>query len=273
MRILSVFIMLAGLVSLPNQAFSEEHLRGLVKPLHSIELSMPVDGVIADLVAKEGQKIQKGAVIIKLDDRLQALEVERKKSIWQDKTALQMLKNNQQQMEDIAQRKEALFTKTRSVSQSDLNRTQIQLNTARGEYENARQNEHQQQLDYKIAAQVLAYYTLKAPVDGELIEIKPSIGEWVNVGDVVATLVDISVCILELDIDVKAAQGLRDQQEVTVNVHLPDGDLEKQGRVVFVSSVADEGSTLVRTKIQFDNRDGRVVPGVTASLVLAKEIL
>ena len=261
---------LLGLIGLPSLVHANDFLTGIVKPLHSIELSMAVDGVVAEKPASEGDQLKKGDVILRLDDRLQRLEVKRTRAIWQDQSSIEMLRRNREEMEHIALRKEALAAATQSISETEINNVRIQLSNARGEYELASQAKVREKLEYQLSAEVLSLYTLKAPSAGELVEVGPAVGEWVKVGDVIARVVDHRVCVLELNLDIESALRLRQQKDVVIRVHMPNGDLERTGSVEFISPIADEGSTLVRARIQFDNQSGEVVPGVTASLILGQ---
>lgn len=250
---------------------ADEFNTGIVKPLRSLELSMAVDGVVTARPVAEGEAVAAGGVILQLDEQLQALEVQRKKALWKDRSSLKTLSANLEEMEQLLLRKEALAAASRAVSQADLNRVRIQMNSAQGEYDMARQNEVREKLDYQIAEEVLSYYHLNSPIAGELVEVVPDVGEWVKAGDVVARVVDHSQCILALDVDVATALQLVEGETVAIRVHMPNQDVDTEGVVEFVSPVADEGSTLVKARIRFDNQSGEVVPGVTASLVLDQE--
>jgi len=84
----------------------------------------------------------------------------------------------------------------------------------------------------------------------------------------VARIVDNSRCRLIVQIDAASSRGLDKGTAVRISVPSTIAPAPTQGTVEYIAPVVDPSSGLREVKILFDNPDGRVLPGVTGSLVL-----
>lgn len=260
-------LMLAGLAFLTaNLSFAQETgLKGIVYPIDDVELSLPVDGVLMTLEIKEGDQVKKHQRLLLLDDRLQRLEAQRRKMIWQDASQTQTMEKNVALLQDLVKTKKDLYERTKTVSRSELQNAQMQLNQMMGELATLKANKAREKIEYDIAKETLSSYALTSPIDGRVVEIIPAVGEWVQTGKPVIRVVNTAVCHLEIDVDLSTVRQLQAKpDDIQLTIPAGDKDIVKKGRIAFVSAIADTSSGLVRMKIYFDNQDGAVVPGVSA---------
>lgn len=263
---LKLLIVAAVLLWAAGASFAQDmRLKGIVYPIDDVELSMPVDGVLMTLEIEEGDRVKKGRRLLRLDDRLPRLETRRRKMIWQDASQVRTMEKNVALLRELVKTKQDLHERTQTVSRSELKNAQMQLNRMTGEYDALKANEAKEKIEYDIARETLSSYSLESPIDGRVVEIFPAVGEWVRTGKPVVRIVNTAVCYLDIDVDLATARRLQEKAD-DIRLKIPTGDeeLEKRGRIQFVSAIADTGSSLVRMKIHFDNQDGAVVPGVTA---------
>ena len=75
---------------------------------------------------------------------------------------------------------------------------------------------------------------------------------------------DTSRCYFVGHIDGTAAGNLQLNQPVTIQL---DGGQAVSGKICFISPVVDAASGLVRIKAIFDNRDGKIRPGLAAKMI------
>ena len=247
--------------------FAQNSITGIVNPIYEGKLSVSTDGIVSKLFLKEGDIVTKGQIILKLDDKLQKLETIRRKLVLDDTTQLSSVKKSLNIMNEIVAKKENLFKNTRAISLNDLNQIRIQHINAKGELAALIANEKKEKIEYKISLEVLNYYNLKSPVDGVITNIKPKLGEWVQVGKEIVSIVNSKTCFVEVDIDMTLLKNLSLNSKVMVEVKDGQDIIQKEGSVDFISVVADSSSSLVRAKIYFDNSDNVVTPGVTAEIV------
>jgi len=222
--------------------------------------------LVEKIYFKEGDYVKKGQTILKLNDKLQKLETNRRKLVLDDTTNLDSLEINLETMKDIVEKKEYLYENTKAVSLNELRQLKMQYVKNRGELLSLRENEKKEKVEYQISSEVLDYYKLKSPISGTIITIIPNLGEWVQTGKIIVNIVDIKTCFVEVDLEQNAVSQLLKNKNVKIEVNGKDSLIIKDGYVDFISSVADSSSGLTRAKISFKNKDGAVTPGVSATI-------
>jgi membrane fusion protein (multidrug efflux system) len=106
--------------------------------------------------------------------------------------------------------------------------------------------------------------TLITPTDGILNSLLVDRGEFGNVGTPAAVIVKIDKLRVLVDVPEKDVSFVKPGQRVVV---LPadikrNGGIGRQGRVIHVSYLANEMTRTYRSKVQIDNRDGFLRPGM-----------
>jgi RND family efflux transporter MFP subunit len=246
-------------------AFSAS-FEGIVKPLHELELALPMDGVVAKIFVKEGDSVKKGGNVLQLDDTLQKLEVDRKKQIYLDNAEYESNKSNMEIIRQLLDSSKKLYENTGSVSLDEVNTLQMQYFNLKGKVEAHESKKKQELLEYEIAKEVLARYTLRSPIDGIVAHIKPEEGEWIKTGEMLVVVTDTAVCHVDFDLEERYARTLRKGNTVSLTINQGAGVTARKGTVIFVSPVADKASALVKVKVEFVNNDGQVTPGVLANI-------
>ncbi|MGA1933685.1 efflux RND transporter periplasmic adaptor subunit [Arcobacter sp. YIC-464] len=243
-------------------------LTGIVKPIYEGKIGISTEGKVDKVFLKEGDSVKKGQVILSLDSNLQRLETQRRNLLLKDKTQLDSLKKNLVVLEDILNKKEKLYNETKSISLNELNQLKMQYTNTKAELSSLIINEKKEYIEYQISKNVLDYYTLKSPVNGVITRIEPKIGEWVQVGKEIVQIIDIDTCFVEVDLTTNDLQQLSVNSKVDVEISNGKETFIKEGTVSFISAMADSSSGLIRAKIDFDNKDKKAIPGLTANVIL-----
>ena len=110
---------------------------------------------------------------------------------------------------------------------------------------------------------VTDHITLYSPVDGVVTQRAVSEGSYVKEGERLYTVADLSRVWLMLDAYESDLAWLRYGQSVSFTVE-PFGDEAFTGTVAFISPVLDEQTRTVRVRVNVDNEDGRLRPGMFA---------
>ena len=93
-------------------------------------------------------------------------------------------------------------------------------------------------------------------------------GETCQERQPLAQVVDTGRVLLVGNVEEAIGRTLRKGQVVDLKIKTGNDAVAKKGAVVFVSPVVDPASGLLEVKIEFDNPDGSVRPGVAGSLIL-----
>lgn len=227
-------------------------------------LALNASGVVAEMALRQGDRVEAGAALVRLDSVVERLEIERLETQLRDRSVLESTRSRLALAREQLQAAEALYDSTGSISRDELNTLRANVLTLQGEVGALELDKRREAIELRIAQAQLAQRTLRAPAAGIVVQLRPSVGEWVQAGDPVVELVDPSAHYVRIHLPVALAQTLTQDQAVAFAV---DG-LRGEGRVSFVSPVADAASGLVEVRIAFDDPESRFRPGLKAVVEL-----
>jgi RND family efflux transporter MFP subunit len=247
LRIRVLLAALALFVSLPLIAGSAENttwVTGITEAVDDATLSSSVIGIVRARPFAEGARVNKGDVILALDNRLEELEVVRKQLI-----------------RDHAKSE---LARTKALSdKSDVSITKEELDKKRAEYEVAA-------ADYDFAQEQLDRRKIIAPFSGIISEYHLKVGEGCQALQPLVRVVDPRRCHLVIYVDAQIGIHLKQGDEAQLEIESGRTMAPFRGQIDFVSPVADPASGLMKAKIVFEN-DGKIRPGVAGRMLLPKE--
>ena len=187
------------------------HLTGTLSPVTELNISAQVQGQITSLNVELGQFKKKGSVLATIDNRLKQL-------------AVQTAELSSTKLKRDLERYENLF-KGGSV-------TEQQLDDARNSYENAK-------IQLEQAQKQLADATIIAPFSGVITQKQAEKGSFINVGNPIASIVDISKLKIKLNVSESNVYELKkgDLAIITSEVY-PEKSFN--ARISFISEKGDE---------------------------------
>ncbi len=217
-------------------------LQGQLDPWRQVDVRSKVSGTVVRIAVEKGDRVEEGSLLVELDpgsletDLLEARA--RLKSAASEEQAAASLQSQGLQ------------------GQVQLEQLRAQLETARAQLARARRAKR----DTRIVA----------PFAAAINELPIEIGQLIQIGDVVAALVDDS----RLKASAQAAQQnvaeLDKGQPMTVE--LINGN-QLDGTVTFISPLADSRSRSFRIEARVSNPDGKLAAGVSATLRVPVEKL
>lgn len=216
---------------------NEVVLFGRTEATEHVELSAETAGQIVRRPGVKGAWTKKGAPLVNLatDDRMARLEEAKAKLAYQE----------------IAFNAAMRLSKKQFQSQVRLAEEKAKLETAKAALAAIR-------LD-------LARTTLSAPIDGFIETLPKSVGDYVAVGEVVATIVKLDP--IRIVGQVSERDVARLQRGGRAQALLPGGRF-LEGRVEYVSRAGEASTRTFRVEVWIANPDGAVSEGLTAELRL-----
>ena len=215
-------------------------VNGKTAPSRIVNLAAETDGSVEYVGAERGASLERGALIVRLDER--------------DRTA------RLAQAQAILKQREVEFD-ARSRLKSDSYVSEAQLQEAVAMLETARAELRRAELD-------LNYREVRAPFAGALQARMVEIGDFVKSGDPIATYVDNRRIIVSANLSEFDAKyvSVGDPAEA----RLATGETVR-GRIRYVAPVADEATRTFAVELEVDNEDGMLRAGGTAELRIPAE--
>jgi multidrug efflux pump subunit AcrA (membrane-fusion protein) len=239
-------------------------------------------GVLALIQVREGDVVEEGALLAKVDDTEAEWLYQRaviEHELASQRTASDVAIRSRQKTVDFS-RQEYLRLKRAadeipgSISKSELEQGQLTAAQAALDLEQAQQDqrldiltERLKRTEKAIALRNQEIHQILAPVKGMVVEVLRHRGEWVEPGENVLRIMRIDrlraeglVAVQDVMLDLKEANA-----EITVSVP-GRPDVTVSGQVVFVSPEINPVNGQVRVRAEFDNPDGWLMPGMRAAI-------
>ena len=249
-------------------AHAEEYV-GLVHPASELTLSMGLGGVVASLNVSPGQRVKANDVLLVLDDRLQTIEVGRRKVVLEDMAEIRATEDRVRALKKMHEDTRTVFEKTGSISRDEMSRLEVEYSAARARLDQLAAQKARERFEYESALQEKQLRQLAAPVSGVITRIEPKVGEWAKPGEPLIGLVDASECFLKANVPLKSVQRLRVGMKIPIRFESAANAPPMEGKISFLSTIADPASGLVELRITFANPALRVRPGIKGMITLA----
>lgn len=181
-------------------------------PAALAQLAVPSEGLIAEVNCAEGQQVQKGDRLLRLDTRTAEAKIDE---------ATKALEFAQQQSD---RQKKLLAVDGTSIKSAQEADAAVQ----------------KAKIDVASAQTALALLQITAPIDGTVTELSVRAGEAAQVGKPVVVIVDAKRLVAHAQVPMKGDTDIKVGQEVTLLVN--GKPLAQSGKVVFVAPQADAQS-------------------------------
>jgi len=212
-----------------------------------------VEGVVEQLVAREGDQVEKGQPLVRLRRTNLQLQLAAVRGQLKEAEARQNLANTS------LERSQGLYQE-KIISQQ-------QLDDAASEFEAWTGRVAQLQAEGARLEDDLARATVRAPFGGVVVQELVAEGEWLGSGGSVAELLDLGDLEVTVDVPESSFVGLSVGSPARVVVQSLGG-VEVEGQVRAVVPRADARSRSFPVKIAITNPDGRIAVGMLARVHL-----
>jgi membrane fusion protein (multidrug efflux system) len=218
------------------------NLPGMVEPWESLNILAEVRGMVEEVLVKEGDYVNQGDVIIRLDT---SDYENRRNSI---KASYNLALTNLKRLSGL--REEEI------IAQSEFDSIKAELEAL--------------EADLAIAELQLKRCYVKASISGIVNELPAKIGLYLAVGDPIATVLDIdsvkvNVGIPEADVD---AVRKIDRFEVVIEA------LQNKkiiGAKYFLAFAPESQAQVYRLELKVENKSGDILPGMFARVEIIKQ--
>lgn len=212
---------------------------GTAKAAHSVTLYPQETGMVADIQFKPGDRIEKGALLLRLDDDSEQVAADRARIEYAQATA-------------ALERSQAL-AKSKTISSVALSDAEMAAHLA----ENG----------VRTAEIAVNRRLIKAPFAGIVGLTDISIGDLVTNSTAITTLDDLSTIRVGFEVPERWAPRIQSGQAITASAQgLPGSDFE--GRIVGIDNRIDEATRTLRLEAELSNPNEVLKAGMAITVAL-----
>lgn len=225
------------------------------RPSRDVTMQFPSATEVREVNAVGGQRVKKGDVLIRARDTDIIAAIAAQKDLAENDLEIQ---GAGKQAELARFKFERLKNAKTEFSPTEFEEARIGAEVAAVQADQARKNKQQNVLKLKQLEGQYERYWLEAPFDGIIEEVMVEVGEGVTEQTKVLRMVNIE----KLWLDPYAATAdtirlnLKEGSPAWVLVEMPDAPRLVQGKVLYVSPVADSVSQTRRVRVEIDNPQG-----------------
>ncbi len=246
-------------------------LRGIgqVKPQQSVEIRPQVDGLLQQVLVREGEMVSAGQLLATLDDRaIKAALAQAKAQRAVVEAKLNVAKRDLQRYQNLSQ-SQAISAQQKDQQQANVQQLQAEL----------------QSVDAQINAQQvqLSFTQIHAPISGQVGIRNVDAGNYVRPSDTQGLFSVVQLDPISVEMALPQAQlpqlqqlmqQVRQQQAVPVEAFVQDGG-EKlaSGTLAVVDNKVSTGSGTIRIKADFTNPTQALWPAQTVVVALRSKLL
>src|SRR4030065_209533 len=236
---------------------------GYVVAQRKASVSSKGTGVLVYLGVVEGDKVKKGQIIARLDDRDIVAQLDEAKS------SLQLYKAQMNEVENNYNREKELFNRGLSAQQS--------LDQAESVYKTLLANIDIAEARIRAAEVALENMIIRAPFDGTVFTNNAEVGEIVapfgastTSRAAVVTIADMNSLMVETDVSESNIEKIKQDLDCEIVLDANPGK-SYQGYVFKIVPTADRSKATVLVKVGFKSYDNRVLPEMSAKVSFLSE--
>lgn len=255
---------------------------GKIEPEFKVVITPEVSGEIVSLPVKEGQKVKKGDLLVKIkQDQYIAQRDRALANLASARSSLTIQKIQLAKIEQDYNRALELYKKGLS-SEAELEAIKAQYETAKAQVESAKSTVLQMEAMVKEANENLAKTVITAPMDGTVSQLNVKLGERVlgtgfTQGSNLMTIADLTKMIVVVDVDENDVVliSIGDTSKIIVDA-FPDksftGIVYEIGNTAKTKGLGTQEEVVnFEVKIRIINSDVELKPGMSANANIMTE--
>jgi HlyD family secretion protein len=249
---------------------------GEVKPKKNVDISAHISGRIVKIGVEEGESVQEGDFLLKLDATQYEANADRDRAIIRTFRA-ELIKAEAQLKKDESyyQRQKKLFD-SKLISRDQLEAAETQYDISKAQHKAILYQIKQAEASLQSALDTLSKTVYNSPIAGIITSLRVEEGEIAiigtmnNPGTVLMTIADLSVMEVEVEVDETDVINLRIGQEAEVLIDaLPGqsikGEITEIGSSALKNNRSSEESKDFKVVITLEDPPAVLKPGLSAS--------
>jgi RND family efflux transporter MFP subunit len=217
-------------------------VQAVIEPIHAPQIKSKVSGEVVEILVDEGDRVQRGQVLARLDDELFRLDRDAARA---DIARLQALLDNQLL---TLKRDESLF-RQKLIPDTKLDASRLAVKQTRASIVHARAllDKAQYQLSHAV---------ITAPVSGVVQQRNVSLGDYVDPRSPGSKPLFQIVSLDRLRARLLFPQSLAQRLRTGMPVTLIGADNRLRGRIDQIRPMLEAGNRALQALVDFDNRPG-----------------
>ncbi len=227
-------------------------LIGTAEPYKTSTVASETEGMVVEFAVRLGQKVRKGDVLARVEKQPLVLDLKEAKAALAEarenyKNAMSDLERNEELVE-----KKAISTRQYDDARFKANALKQKIAALKARIEG---------IEYDLEK-----CRIKSPFAGFVVAEHTQIGQWLEKGGDVVTIVEIDPILLTVPVPDRYVHYVKPDQTVDLSFEFMQGEQSKQGQVRDVIPLGNEKARTFPVQILVDNPDFAILAGMSAAV-------
>jgi cobalt-zinc-cadmium efflux system membrane fusion protein len=236
---------------------------GIMNPSHDVTLAAPRDGVLAEVLVREGDAVEAGQIVARLDDRAARASVEVARSISERLGEVEYARADLELACSLLDRLERA-SEANAAGPTELHEAASRVALAQASLDIAVEERLQAQRSLELEQARLAELSIRAPFDGVVVETPGEAGGALTLGSPIVRIVSLETLRGEIYLPSALFGSVAVGDRCTLDASPPAGPIVVAA-VVAVDPRIDPASDTFRCWVELANPDRRLPAGFTVT--------
>jgi RND family efflux transporter MFP subunit len=240
-------------------------LPGIAEPGLQVTLSAPLDGVLMDILVREGDVVEAGQIVAIMDNRVSRAELQLAEALYARTTPRLRAELDLKLAENVLARLMAVGDRL-AVSELELDQARGQRDLAATALEQAKEQSSEAKAQCALAQARLEAHNIRAPFSGQVLRIDRHGGETLAAAEAVLALANLQTLRAELYVPVRWFRQLTVGAEYRLAA-APPLDRPLPAQLVASEPKVDAATQSFRCVFEIDNAKGELPAGFAVKLM------
>ena len=235
----------------------------------TIELQSAEEGILDRVLVQRGDRVGQSEVVARLDSKQEALVAERARLRAAGETGVRSAR-----AQAAFRRKEldrlADLRASNAIPQREFATAEVESKLADIAVDTAVMEQEMAQIEYEQAKSRLDRRSIRSPVDGIVVDVTMSPGEYVHEQATMMTIAEVNPLYVEMFMPVSEYDKVRKGMAAEVRPEEPIGGVHN-AEVAVVDNVFDAASRTFRVRLVLPNEDYDLPAGLRCSVRFLEE--
>ncbi|MCC7146716.1 MAG: efflux RND transporter periplasmic adaptor subunit [Phycisphaeraceae bacterium] len=255
-----------GSNSAPADArYQTDRLEGLALPVKQVTLNGPMSGILAELLVEEGDRVEEGSVLARMDDRLQQATVMGAQLQAESETEIRKSELARDDAQITLERSEEARAAD-AASDWEVRRARLQRDHAQATLEQAQEQKELAKVKLKLEEERLSLFYVKAPFSGRIVRLFSEAGVTLTTDDKMLAMAKIDELEAQIFLPVDFYGKLTIGQDYSLKAMEPVNQT-LSGKLKTVDPIIDPASRTFRCVFTINNKDESLPAGFAVRLL------
>ncbi|ODS31632.1 MAG: AcrA/AcrE family multidrug efflux protein [Candidatus Scalindua rubra] len=236
---------------------------GTVVPFRESIVASEIDGLVVEFPVKRGDYIKKGQVLAKLKTTTLKIQLKGAEAVLEVKRAAIGEAEAGEHLALIEFERAKELYKSETISHQEYDKFETKYEQAIEIHKKEQAGLAAQEAEVEGIKDSIGKCTITAPFDGRITEEYTEVGQWLDKGDRVVSMLQLDYVKVKIPVPEKYIQNLKIGDECEVNFQALGG-ITKVGHVVHIVPQADERARTFPVYVKIDNSDEKLKSGMFA---------